>query len=167
MELDRRCMRCGKPELTDDQKEQVRLDLLLHDGKLQELPAPDEWLVDLTGGGYACWSCLTLEEQRRDQFQCERCGAQFYDDGRDSDSDWIVEPSRVICPACQTHEEAEAESLRFLEAVDRGIRIRASEGRGYPVDLLELAGDVRAGMEFRRHEAEDFDKRMGQPPEVG
>jgi hypothetical protein len=82
---------------------------------------------------------LTLEELRRDAFQCERCGAQFQDDGGPSDTGWIVEADRILCIGCQTSAEDVAYSSRFINTVRRGQAISRGEGRVYPAELTFVA----------------------------
>lgn len=89
--------------------------------------------------GLVCMDCMTVEEQRLDAFQCERCGAQYHDGDRMSDAGWIVEPDRFLCPDCMTVAEDVADTLRFIDTVRRGQRITTREGREYPADLALLA----------------------------
>jgi hypothetical protein len=101
--------------------------------------------------GDACWACLTLQERRRHKDQCERCGAQFYDDCRDSDRGWIIDwPDRVLCPSCITAQEDADATARFVAVVEEGERRCAAEGRRYPPDLRDLKFSERARVEIRQ-----------------
>jgi hypothetical protein len=102
----------------------------------------------LVDDGTVCLDCMTLEERRRHAFQCERCGAQYHDDGRPSDAGWIVESGRILCPACITEPEDIADTLRFIGTVRRGQRITTREGREYPAELA-LAAEREIGRIFR------------------
>lgn len=165
MNLDRHCARCGKPEWTEEQREQVQLDLLLHDGQPTELHWPENWLHDIAGEA-ACWDCLTLEQRRREDCQCERCGAQFHDDGSESDRGWITPAfgpvDRLLCPDCQTIEEQEADTAHLLDMVERGERICAAEGRDYPADLARMTEGAHLRLWLRKQEVESFDQRLGR-----
>jgi hypothetical protein len=101
-----------------------------------ELPfVPTAWASE----GDVHWDCATLAEQRREDFKCERCGTQFYDDGRDSDAGWITEPHRLLCPDCITPKEDREDTQKFLDVVTRGQLIAELDGRDYPADLAALA----------------------------
>jgi hypothetical protein len=141
MELDRRCTRCGRSEHTEEERERIELALLMHDGKVpgsDALPSsrlvPSNWLYD-SADGPACWDCLTQQERRREESRCERCGAQFHDDGRDSDAGWIIPGfgpvDALLCPQCQTPDEDEAHARSFIALVERWKALRAS-GRREP-----------------------------------
>ena len=121
----------------------------------------DELSFELTAQtpeGEVHWDCATLAEQRREEWQCERCGAQFYDDGRDSDAGWIAETwlHRLLCPDCITPEEDRENTLAFLDVVTRGQLINELDGREYPPDLAALA----------EHEAERL-RRLADDPREG
>jgi hypothetical protein len=95
-----------------------------------------------TPEGEVHWDCATLAEQRREDFQCERCGAQYNDDGSDSDAGWIVEfgeHARMLCPDCITPEEDRADTLQFIDTVTRGQLYQELEGREYPPELAARA----------------------------
>jgi hypothetical protein len=159
MDLDRHCIRCGAPEFSDDLRDQLKLDALLGEDdpdRERELPWPDNLLHEVEGG-VACWSCLTLQEQRREQDLCERCGErEFHGDGRGSDEGWLFE-GRLLCPDCITHAEDVGATEEFLAGVERGKRLR---GDDYPADLAALAVRERARIERRASETEDFSDRL-------
>lgn len=169
MSLDRHCARCGAPEQDEDTKSRFLLELALSEDDPErrneacfENFASLNHLYDVEGGAVVCWDCLTLAERRRENFQCERCGAQSHDDGSD-DGGWIVElPPRpaVLCPDCVTLGEDEADTARLLAMVDAGKRQCATMGTEYPEDLAILAEGERARMDRRRAERADFDQMM-------
>jgi hypothetical protein len=93
-----------------------------------------------TPDGEVHWDCATLAEQRREDFQCERCGAQYNDDGRASDTGWIVEAlGPLLCPACMTPAEDREHTQTFLDQVTLGQLVSEFDGREYPPDLAALA----------------------------
>lgn len=134
------CPRCGQPfseepvpfEIEDDD------DLLI---------LPEATLE--TKDGTVHWDCGTLEEQRAEDFQCERCGDQYHDDGRESDAGWIVEavPNHVLCPRCQTREENREHIQGFLDTVTRGQLNSELKGEEYPPDLAALAETLAKQLE--------------------
>jgi hypothetical protein len=146
IDYDRRCARCDTPEFTDEERADAANGYVV-------LP----WFTKVTGGP-ACWDCLTLEEQRRENQQCERCGAQFFDDGRDSDRGWVW-GGVYLCPSCQTPDEAAAKVDRFAELVERGKEIVAAKGEEYPPDLAALAEHEQARVARTKAEIEDLNRR--------
>ena len=103
------------------------------------LALPEATCETVTGTVH--WDCATLAEQRAEDFQCERCGAQFHDDGRDSDAGWIVtfSPTHVLCPNCQTLAEDREHTVAFLDQVTLGQLNAELSGEHYPADLAALA----------------------------
>jgi hypothetical protein len=169
--LDNRCCaRCGRSERDDEQQARFELEIALSEDDPErrfdaymEDAAELNWLYDVEGG-WACWDCLTLEEQRRENFECERCGAQYHDDGRDSDAGWIVEMAarvserRVLCPDCITDEENEEDTVRLIAGVEEGKRRCAAAGERYPADLARLAVLERARLKLRRQKSDELER---------
>lgn len=110
--------------------------------------------------GLVCWDCMTLEERRRDSFQCERCGAQFHDDGRPSDTGWIVEPDRILCPGDLTSQEHVADTSRFINTVRRGKEIAERDGREYPGELALLAASQVKRLRSKAREYDDLSRLL-------
>lgn len=125
------------------------------------LPRPEGWE---TRDGLVCLDCVTAEEKRTEEMQCARCGAQFHDDGRDSDAGWIVssQPGEpFICPPCQTPEEDAAQVAALAEAVERGELLTAAKGEEYPARLAALAQHERARVERQQEAVDDLDRQLG------
>jgi hypothetical protein len=171
MNVDRRCIRCGKPEQDDDTKGRFELELALsEDDPERRTAACLENFANLThlydiDGGAACWNCLTLAERHGHESQCERCGAQYHDDGRDSDAGWIIGYAslRYLCPDCITLDEDEADTERHLAMVEAGKRHCSAQGKEYPADLAFLGDRERARLDRRRAERAGFDRLLGSP----
>jgi hypothetical protein len=151
----RRCIRCGEPERDEDAQARFELEWALSEDDPErrsracwEDAARLNWLYEVEGG-LACWGCLTLVEQRREESQCERCGTEY--DGCD-DVGWIDDysPRLLLCPDCITGEEDEADTARLLALVEEGKRHCAAEGEEYPADLAALGTTEAARLERRR-----------------
>ena len=108
-----------------------------------------------------------LEDRRREDGQCARCGAQFHDDGRASDAGWITpswaaeDPGVFLCPNCQTTDEDEAHTADLLANVEAGKRIADAEGEEYTPDLAALAARERERIGQQRHETEALNRLVG------
>jgi hypothetical protein len=85
-----------------------------------------------TPEGGVHWDCATLAEQRREDFQCEFCGAQYYNDGSDSDKGWIVELDQLLCPDCITPEEDHEDAPKFIDLTTLGQLISELDRRQFP-----------------------------------
>jgi hypothetical protein len=146
---ERVCSRCGKSENETSA------------GDDEPTSAVANPLYDLSGD-YAHWDCMTLTEQRREDFQCERCGAQFHDDGRETDAGWITsfDEGPFLCPACQTPGEDASAVERFADTVETGKEIAASQGRDYPLDLEAVAEAEKARVAREDRGVEELDRRL-------
>lgn len=161
------CPRCGKeaPLLSGHEEPATVLneeDELVADYGIFTGPVRDVLFWIDTSDGLACPACSTVEETRRQEFQCERCGAQFADDG--SDLGWITPNENgvdFLCPDCQTVSEQEDDLGRQLEMVEEGKRRQAELGQEYPPDLAALAEHERAVLDKRRREAAELNRRLG------
>lgn len=150
------CVRCGRgaaeDELSADEIASGALSMREH---LYAAP-----------GGRAHWACMSLAEQRREDFLCERCATRFWDDGRESDAGWIVEANTVLCPNCQTAQEDAQHVADLLATVQQGKRNAAEEGREYPADLAEIAEHERERIARERKRVESLDRRIEGDPDA-
>jgi hypothetical protein len=174
MNLERTCVRCGAPEEDEDTRSRFELEMALsEDDPERRSEACLEHFAALNhlyevDGGLACWDCLTQQERRREQFQCERCGAQFHDDGRDSDAGWITPdfghgPSdQFLCPGCITPEEDRADTEAFLRVAEEGKRLCAAKGEEYPTELDFAAARERARLWRRRQNLDELNQLVGE-----
>lgn len=156
------CGRCGRGMYSEEERERLREDP-------GYLPTSSLSWVKLPEGGWSCWECLTVVEQRNENRQCARCGAEFYDLETDTEAaGWITDhfedphAEQYLCPDCQTDAEARAHAQAFVDSVERGQRLKAEKGERYPADLAALGENQRWWLERRKDETADLEQALGE-----